>query len=74
MSVNGVNSRDRIFNNNLYKPGKELSLKVVKLVRPIYMDLVNPKEMQKCLHGKIPNQNESYCFGNLSQKLSLWER
>ena len=50
---------DRIFNTNLYKLGKGLSLKVVKLVRPIYMDLINPKEIKKCLHGKTQNQNES---------------
>ena len=59
--------RDRIFNTNSYKPGKGLSLKVVKLVRPIYMDLINPKEIQKCLHGKIQNQNESY-------NSMIWER
>ena len=51
--------RDRIFNTNLYKPGKGLSLKVVKLVRSIHMDLINPKEIHKCLHSKTQNQNES---------------
>ena len=43
------------------------SASVIKLVRPIYMALMNPKELAKCLHGKTQNQNES--FNSMS-----WER
>ena len=31
------------------------------------MDLINPIEIQKCLHGKTQNQNESY-------NSMIWER
>ena len=40
------------------RPGKRLSPKVVKLVRSIYMDLINPSDT-KMLHGKTQNQNKS---------------
>ena len=59
--------RDQKNKTNLYKPGKGLPLSVVKLVRPIYMDLINPTELAKCLHGKTQNQNESF-------NSTVWER
>ena len=59
--------RDLTNGTNLYKPGPGLSDEVIKHVKPIYLDLVNPKELQKCLHGKTQNQNES--FNSL-----IWQR
>ena len=45
---------------NIHVDGPGLSTEVIKVVKPIYLDLVNPNELQKCLHGKTQNQNESY--------------
>lgn len=59
--------KDQVNKTNLYKPGKGLSMDTVKLVRPIYMNLISSKELEKCLHGKTQNQNES--FNNM-----IWER
>ena len=33
---------------------------VIQVVKPIYLDLVKPEELKKCLHGKTQNQNESF--------------
>ena len=44
--------RDKINNTNLYKVGSGLSLDIVKLIKPIYLDLVKESELKKCLHGK----------------------
>ena len=52
--------RDKINKTNLYKPGSGLSLDIVKLIKPIYLDLVKESELKKCLHGKTQNQNESF--------------
>ena len=35
-------------------------IKIVALVKHICTDLINHKELSKCLHGKIQNQNESF--------------
>ena len=59
--------RDSANKTNLYKPGVGLSASVIKLVRPIYMALMNLKELAKCLHGKTQNQNESF-------NSMIWER
>ena len=59
--------RDIVNRTNLYKPGQGLPMSIWKLVHPIYMDLINPKELAKCLHGKTQNQNESY-------NAMIWER
>ena len=59
--------QDEINQTNLFKPGKGLPMATIKKVRPIYMDLIAAKELEKCLHGKTQNQNESY--NNM-----IWER
>ena len=59
--------KDDVDKTNLYQPGKGLSMPVVHMIRPIYNDLCNPKELSKCLHGKTKNQNESY-------NSMIWER
>ena len=59
--------RDQVNKTNLYKPGKGLSTNVIKCVKPIYLDLIIPDELKKCLHGKIQNQNESF-------NAMIWER
>ena len=51
----------------MFKPGTGFSRPVVKLVKPIYLDLIKADELSKCLLGKTQNQNESY-------NGTLWER
>ena len=68
----GLNSwcqyqRDVVDNTNLYHSGPGLSDEVIKHVKPIYLDLIKPQQLEKCLHGKIQNQNESF-------NTMLWER
>ena len=52
--------RDKINKTNLYKPGSGLSLDIIKLIKPIYLDLIKESELKRCLHGKTQNQNESF--------------
>ena len=52
--------RDQINDTNFYKPGRGLSQNVIKTVKPIYLDLINPVELKKCLHGLTQNQNGSF--------------
>ena len=59
--------RDIQNKTDLFKPGTGFSRPVVKLVKPIYLDLIKADELSKCLHGKTQNQNESY-------NGTLWER
>ena len=40
---------------------------VIKAVKPIYLDLINPVELKGCLHGLTQNQNESF-------NSMIWER
>ena len=40
---------------------------MIKYVKQIYLDLINPDERRKCLHGKTQNQNESF-------NAMIWER
>ena len=54
----------QINDTNIYKPGRGLSQNVIK---PIYLDLINPVELKKCLHGLTQNQNESF-------NSMIWER
>ena len=37
---------------NFYKHGRGLSQEVIKWVKPIYLDLIKPSELKKCLYGK----------------------
>ena len=50
-----------------YKPGPGLPLSVIQHVKPIYNDLSKNELLEKCLHGKTQNQNES--FNGM-----IWER
>ena len=59
--------RDKMNITNLYKPGSGLSLDIIKLIKPIYLDLIKESELKKCLHGKTQNQNESF-------NSMVWER
>ena len=59
--------RDIVNGTNIYKPGPGLPKNVIYHVKPIYFDLVKPAELNKCLHGKTQNQNES--FNSI-----IWER
>ena len=59
--------RDVINKTNLYKPGLGFSKEVIAMVKPIYIDLIKPTELGKCLHGKTQNQNENF-------NSTLWER
>lgn len=52
--------RDVTNGTNLYKPGPGLGDNVIAFVKPIYLDLVKPEVLEKCLHGKTQNQNESF--------------
>ena len=59
--------RDSANKTNLYKPGVGLSASVIKLVRPIYMALMNPKELAKCSHGKTQNDGRQGTIGLFKQ-------
>ena len=59
--------RDIFNKTNLFKHGPGLSQEVIKGVKPIYLDLIKPSELMKCLHGKTQNQNESF-------NSTVWER
>ena len=43
-----------------YHPGKGLPLDIVAKIKPIYNDLSTSELLEKCLHGKTQNQNESF--------------
>ena len=45
---------------NLYKPGTGLSLDIIKLIKPMYLDLIKESELKKCLHHNPQNQTESF--------------
>ena len=45
----------------------DLSDEVIKHVKPIYLDLIKPQQLEKCLHGKTQNQIESF-------NSMIWER
>lgn len=58
---------DKATGLSTYKPGAGLPKKIIYTIRPIYEDLSNSKLLDKCVHGKTQNQNES--FNSL-----IWER
>ena len=60
-------SRDIINKPKIYKPGPGLWKEIIAAVKSIYIDLIKPTELRKCLHGKTQNQNESF-------NSTLWER
>ena len=45
---------------SIYKPGAGLPKVVVFHVKPIFMELSADSLLEKCLHGKTQNQNESF--------------
>ena len=59
--------QDKALGTHTYKPGCGLPLTVLKHVKPIFNELSQDTLLQKCLHGKTQNQNES--FNSL-----IWER
>ena len=59
--------RDKINGTNLHKPGAGLSMAVISVVKPIYLDLIKPDQLKECLHGLTQNQNESF-------NCTIWER
>ena len=60
--------RDKATGQSTYKPGPGLPQKlVISHVKPIYSDLSQDSLLEKCLHGKTQNQNESF-------NATIWER
>ena len=51
--------KDKAKNTNLYKHGAGLPLEVISKMKPEYVRLREDNLLQKCLHGKTQNQNES---------------
>ena len=51
----------------IYKPGPGLPLNIVYKIRPIFEELSKDSELEKCLHGKTQNNNESF-------NGTIWER
>jgi len=58
---------DKANNTSEYKPGPGLPLNIIHKIKPIYEALSKDSELEKCLHGKTQNANES--FNGL-----IWER
>ena len=50
-----------------YRPGKGLPKDVIAEVKPIFARLSEPSLLERCLHGKTQNQNESL-------NAMIWER
>ena len=59
--------QDQANGTSNYKPGAGLPLDIVAKLKPIYNDLSSPDLLDKCLHGKTQNQNESF-------NAMIWER
>ena len=51
----------------MYKPGPGLHLDVLYKIRPVFKDLSEDNELERCLHGKTQNANESF-------NGTIWER
>lgn len=60
-------NRDISNNTKTYKPGPGLPMDIVMKLRPMYEELTSDEMLQKCLHGKTQNQNESF-------NAMIWER
>lgn len=60
-------NRDKACGTNTYKPQAGLPLSIVSKLKPIYADLSQTDLLEKCLHGKTQNQNESF-------NGTIWER
>ena len=59
--------RDKVNGTATYKPGPGLPVDIVTKIKPIYNELSCSELIEKCLHGKTQNQNES--FNGM-----IWER
>ena len=51
---------DRAKHTATYTPGPGLPLEIVLKIKPVFEDLSKEEELQKCLHGKTQNANESF--------------
>ena len=51
---------DREVGTTLYKPGPGIPLEIVYKIRPITEELSKESQLEKCLHGKTQNANESF--------------
>ena len=57
----GVNTNQDISNKTTtYVPGPGLPKNVILQVKPIFVNLSEDDLLEKCLHGKTQNQNESF--------------
>ena len=52
--------RDKALNTHNYRPGPGLPVPVIAHVKQIFNDLSKQELLEKCLHGKTQNQNESF--------------
>ena len=52
--------KDKVDGTNLFKKKDGLPVEIRKAILPIYNDLTKPELLQKCLHGKTQNANESF--------------
>jgi len=59
--------KDKAMGTKLYKPGKGLPTSITCKIKPIFDDLTKNELLEKCLHGRTQNQNES--FNGM-----IWER
>ena len=59
--------RDQVNNTSLHKPGIGFSEKVIKAIKHIYEDLTKENILERCLHGKTQDANESF-------NAMIWER
>ena len=60
-------NRDIFTGETTHKHGSGLPVETRKLLIPIYNELSSNELLQKCLHGKTQNQNESF-------NAMIWER
>jgi len=58
---------DKVTGLSTYKPGAGLPLTVITHIKPIYEVLSKDELLEKCVHGKTQNQNESF-------NALIWER
>ncbi len=59
--------RDEALGTKVLEHGKGLSLDIIKHAKPIFEDLQSDTLLNKCLHGKTQNQNESF-------NSTIWKR
>ena len=52
--------QDKANGTSTYKPGTGLPLDIVMKLKPIFSELSDESLLEKCLHGKTQNQNESF--------------